>query len=284
MTSALSLGYRTLPRFEHAKDSLHQGSSLRYPIVLLRGLGRSSRFWLGFEEHLRQFADVIMVDLLGTGMSPSRFGRWSVETHARDVVATLADLQGPKFHLACISFGAMVGIEVARMLGDRCASGTFVAPSARFTGQSRIRPRALLDFARALRHSKPRHSGFAKHIVSNSYLREHPEIVRIWDALYDTEPFSRVASLGQIAAAARFAPKESLERLPMPTFFVVSKNDELVSWHNTVVMSQATPGSTLHVYEGPGHDLPTEVPGDLSARIRDFCCRAESQGNTSASS
>jgi pimeloyl-ACP methyl ester carboxylesterase len=238
-------------------------------------LGRSSRFWLGFEHNLRQRAEVVLVDLCGTGMSPSKLGRWSVASHSQDVQQTLDSLGLPAFHLVAISFGAMVAIDLAGVLAPRCVSGTFVAPSSRFTKEQRIRPRALVALAQSLRHRRPRHEGFAHHLVSEAYLKEHPEIVQIWDALYDTEPFSRLAALGQIAAAAQFGSRESLERLSMPTFFVVSKNDGLVSWRNTVVMSQVPPKATLHVYEGPGHDLPTEVGDDLAARILDFCGSAE---------
>lgn len=275
MASAQVLGYRILPRLEPAKDSPWREQNLAHPIVLLRGLGRSSRFWLGFEGFLSQATDVVLVDLLGTGMSPHRLGRWSVAGHARDVKATLDLLPYEGFHLVAISFGAMVAIELATLLGDRCRSGTFVAPSSRFTGEPRISPRALLDLARNLRHARPRHAEFARHLVSQDYLASAPDIVRVWDALYQTEDFSRVATIGQLAAAAQFGGREALERLRMPSLFVVSKNDGLVSWRNSVVMSQTAPKGSLHVYEGPGHDLPTEVPEDLAGRVIEFCRSAE---------
>jgi 3-oxoadipate enol-lactonase len=297
MTVAQTLGYRILSRNEAAKDSppsdalsgaasdgrLVQGAQsviLREPLVLLRGLGRSSRFWLGFEERLRAAGDVIMIDLKGTGMSPSRVGRWTVAEHARDVLETLKATGYERFHLVSISFGAMVAIELAGLLGKSCRSATFVSSSARFTGERRINPAALVGFAKSLRSSIPRNQDFARYIVSESYLKSHPELPKVWDALYRTEGFSRLATLGQLTAAATFDGKAELEALEIPTFFVVSRDDGLVSWRNSVVMSQAAKQSSLHVYEGPGHDLPTEVPDDLAARVIEFCGTAERAKST----
>lgn len=292
MSVPCTLGYRILTRNEAAKDSppsdalssapaedpqFRAGGSppLREPLVLLRGLGRSSRFWLGFDEKLSTAADVILIDLKGTGMSPSRIGRWTVQDHARDVLETLKATCYGRFHLVSISFGAMVAIELAALLGKSCVSATFVSSSARFTGERRINPAALVGFAKSLRSSIPRNADFARYIVSEEYLKRHPELPRVWDALYRTEGFSRLATLGQLTAAAAFDGKAALEALEVPTFFVVSRNDGLVGWRNSVVMSQTAKQSVLHVYDGPGHDLPTEVPDDLAARVTDFCRSAE---------
>jgi 3-oxoadipate enol-lactonase len=278
MTNAHSLGYRILPRLEQAKDSPWISRRLEHPVVLLRGLGRSSRFWLGFEHHLQLASQVVLVDLLGTGMSPARLGRWTVKGHANDVAATLDKLALEKVHLVAISFGAMVAIEAARILGYRCLSGVFMAPSARFTREQRINPRALVDLAGSLRHPRPRHRSFAHHLVSRKHLAENPTLIRTWDALYETEGFSRLAAIGQITAAARFGSRESLENLDIPAFFMVSRDDGLVSWRNAVVMSQTAPKGSLHVFEGPGHDLPTEIPEELAHRVLDFCGAVERGG------
>ena len=137
------LGYRTLSKNIAAKDS-----ELNYPVVLLRGLGRSSRFWLGFENEISKFAEVVMVDLLGTGKSMSRLGRFRVEDHAADVQLTLKEIGKVPCHLVAISFGSMVALKITESLGPAVISATLISGSARFTRKSLSPSRRLLSCRR----------------------------------------------------------------------------------------------------------------------------------------
>lgn len=260
------LGYRILSPFEGAKDA-----PLKEPLLLLRGLGRSSRFWLGFEDLLRVHGKVILIDLLGTGMSRSSLGRWSVQNHAQDVLHTLEQIGIRKLHIVSISFGSMVGLEVANQLGEDCRSIVCMATSANYTGEQRIKPGAIMAMASALRHRVPKNGLFARHIVSDRYLKKNPQLPRIWDAIYGTEGFSRLATVGQLVAAARFEGKQELLKLRAPALFIASKDDGLVHWKNSVIMAQTAPRGQLHLIDGAGHDLPTEIPEELAQTIIQFC-------------
>ena len=83
MFEPVKLGYRIF-RFQGA------GPAPNFPVVLLRGLGRSSGFWLEFTEKLSAHYEVICLDLFGTGLSDSNWGRGSITQFANDVEYTLS--------------------------------------------------------------------------------------------------------------------------------------------------------------------------------------------------
>lgn len=269
------LGYRTRQRSQDAKGDRAANLVLKRPIVLLRGLGRSSSFWLGFEDCLAQYADLCFVDLLGTGMSPSKWGHWDVRLHARDVWHTISRFEALPVHVVAISFGGMVCLQ---MLSDHCGaqcknavqSAAVLSASARTTGARRIALPALRDLAANLTRERPRHQTFAHHLVSPAHLCHNPELPAVWDAIYEREGFSRLATLGQLAAAARFDGAHVLESIRTPVLFVVSRGDRLVDWRNSVEMAARVRDSELYVYDTPGHDIPTEIPSELAARLAVF--------------
>jgi pimeloyl-ACP methyl ester carboxylesterase len=274
------LGYRTRARVQAAKGDRVANVVVKRPIVLLRGLGRSSSFWLGFEDSMAKYADLHFIDLLGTGRSPSAFGHWTVQAHARDVWHTIGASASLPVHVAAISFGGMVCLQMLADLGDSgdqagICSAAVLSASARATGARRIALPALRDLAFNLTRPFPRHATFAHHLVSSNHLSHAPDLPDVWDAIYQKEGFSRLATMGQLVGAARFHGGSVLSAIRTPVLFVVSRGDRLVDWRNSVAMSEMVAGARLYVYDTPGHDIPTEVPEDLAARLATFFAQNE---------
>jgi pimeloyl-ACP methyl ester carboxylesterase len=82
------------------------------PLLLLHGLGGSHDDWrlqlAPFAEHFR----VIVPDLRGFGASERR-EPFTIQQHARDMVALLAALGAPRAHVVGLSMGGAVAIEMA---------------------------------------------------------------------------------------------------------------------------------------------------------------------------
>jgi 3-oxoadipate enol-lactonase len=268
------LGYRTYP----AKEG---GVSFRCPVVLVRGLGRSSGFWLEFVDALTPRARVVTVDLLGTGLSPSSTGRGRIEEFAADLVETFRRERLLPCHLVGISLGGMVCLEAAAQLARErpsfdpgsvadVASLTVLASSARFTKEPRISPAAVAQLLYALRRPIPRNREFAHWLVSAATLAARPDLPEIWDGVWEKEGFAKLAVVRQLLAAAFFDGRKALDLLRQPAFFLVSRDDGLVSWRNTLRLWERAAGSRLHVMTGAGHDFPTERPLETAALLHGF--------------
>ena len=268
-----TLGYRIF-------SSHGVGIPLRHPVILLRGLGRSSGFWLDFTEHLSQSAKVITLDLYGTGQSPSKWGHGTIPAFARDVVRTIREMNLLPCHLVGISLGGMVALESARQIGEaqinpadlenNVATLSILASSARCTREERIGKKAAARLIYALRKKVPRNGEFADLLVSSATLKSRPELPELWDQIWKEEGFAKIAVVRQLLAAAVFDGSKQLASIARPTFFMVSKNDGLVNWRNTPRLWERVMQGTLCVIEGAGHDFPTEKPKETAAALLDF--------------
>ena len=87
----------------------------REPLLMLRGLGRSSWYWLGYDEILAEHFRVITVDHRGIGRStvPQDWND-SIDDIAGDVIQVLEELQISRVHIfGFLSLGGMVAMSMA---------------------------------------------------------------------------------------------------------------------------------------------------------------------------
>jgi pimeloyl-ACP methyl ester carboxylesterase len=262
MTEPVKLGYRIF-RFQGA------GTAPNFPVVLLRGLGRSSGFWLEFTEKLAAHYDVICLDLLGTGLSDSNWGRGSIAQFADDVEHTLEQLNVSRAHLVGISLGGMVAMEVAARSQRICRVAVLASSSQGGSG-ARIRPKALVSLLWSLRRGTPSNAELAPYLVSATTLANRPDLPMVWDELWKREGFKTIPVLRQLLAAAFFDARPALERITVPVLFMVSRDDQLVPWKNTLQLWERAKNCKLTVLENYGHDFPTEAPELVVEHLREF--------------
>ena len=99
------------------------------PVLLLHGLGSSTRDWENQKAALAEHYKVILFDLRGHGRSDRPKEQYSMTTFADDVLALLEHLQLEKVHLVGISMGGMVGFQLAVDHPQRLLSLTVVNSS-----------------------------------------------------------------------------------------------------------------------------------------------------------
>src|SRR5688572_14196727 len=97
------------------------------PIVILRGLGRSVRHWLGFEHDLAADFKVVTMDLRGCGRTtvPATRGM-TIFDLASDVAAVLDAAGIEKAHVMGVSLGGMVTLAFGLEHSERCLSLTTI--------------------------------------------------------------------------------------------------------------------------------------------------------------
>jgi pimeloyl-ACP methyl ester carboxylesterase len=96
------------------------------PLMLVHGLGSSSRDW---EKQVPCFVEkykVIALDLRGHGRSDKPPGPYSMRTFAEDTAALIRELKQAPLHLVGISMGGMVGFELAVRFPELLRSLTIV--------------------------------------------------------------------------------------------------------------------------------------------------------------
>ena len=115
-------------------------------VTILRGLSRSSKYWLGFDEILAEHCEVLIVDHRGLGQSTVKMS-WmdSISDIADDICEVWNFLGWEKSHLFGLSLGGMVVMDLAARFPERVSSLIVANSSARDSGLLRIAPKSLLE-------------------------------------------------------------------------------------------------------------------------------------------
>lgn len=98
-------------------------------IVLLHGLGGSSRYWGATYDRLGHDHRVIVPDLLGFGRSPRPAHGYGLEDHAGAVLACIDELYpGEQFSIGAHSLGTLVALQLAANHPERVTNVVAFGP------------------------------------------------------------------------------------------------------------------------------------------------------------
>ncbi len=245
------------------------------PLVLLRGLGRTVRHWLGYEKDLAEQAgvQVITIDLRGMGGSTAT-AKWShsIFAHADDVTAVMDHLKIDKAHIMGVSLGGMVTLALGIKFPARCRSLIVMNTSIAGQGVLRLSPRAVLTLAQAARFRDERfHARLVDVLVSPSSLPvARAKITREYAAIAKDEGLYFWMVLKQLVAAARFLVKKDLQQMQVPTLVLYGTDDRFVPNTNSEKLAQLLPCARLQPIAQAGHEISLDRPKELSQAVADW--------------
>lgn len=240
--------------------------------IFLRGLSRATGHWGDFPERFAQavpHSRVLPVELPGNGS----LHRLSSPTRVSDMVAQArSQLQAlgvaPPYAVLAMSLGAMVAVDWARAhpreLSHAVLINTSMRPFSPF--YERLRPR---QYARLLRLAlgPASQAQWERAIFAMTTHLSRETLVAHWVDLRRQHPVSRVNTLRQLLAAARFqAPVRAPE---VPMLVLGSEQDALVSVRCSQALAQAW-GCELRRHPSAGHDLPQDDPDWVLRQTTDW--------------
>ncbi len=241
------------------------------PLLLIRGLGRSSSYWLDFRERLEAERWVVVMDNRGVGRSESPDRGWWTEEMADDAAEVLRASGVERADVFGISLGGMIAQQLALRHPHRVAR--LALGCTTFGGRRAVRvpPRAALALARAI--ARPFDESIrrtAPWVLGPETLARRPDIVETWVQIAASEPRSRRGVAGQLLAAARHATYDLLPHLRAPTLVVSGDADRLIPPENSPRLAARIPGARLAWLRGAPHDFPTERPEETARTLLAF--------------
>jgi pimeloyl-ACP methyl ester carboxylesterase len=231
-------------------------------LLLIMGLGLSSRSWDLLPGLLAGPFRVVLFDNRGTGDSGRRPGLHTMRTFADDAAAVLhaagVTEEKPAFVFG-ISLGGMVAQELA-LRHARLVKG--LALGATHAGFLRARwPqwKTMLGFL-ALISLGPGRRGhrLARLTVSPEFHAASVTDFDRWMKLMNDT--SVVTSALQLGAVLRHSTHERLRTLKLPTLLLTGDRDALIPIENALALKELIPGAKLKVLTGAGHVFPLEQP------------------------
>ena len=240
------------------------------PLLLIHGLGSSTRDW---ENQIPRFSGryrVVTPDLRGHGRSDKPAGPYSIPLFARDIAELLRSLELSPAHVVGISLGGFIAFQLALDHAELVRSLVVVnsAPGLR-TG--RFRDRLRLTWALILRRLIVRLFGMrtlGRFLSRKLFPRaEQKELKRTFIERWAEN--DRNAYLASLAAVPGWSAEGQLESINCPTC-VISGEHDFIPLALKKDYTAKLPNGELVVIPRSGHFTPVDEPERFDEAVMAF--------------
>jgi pimeloyl-ACP methyl ester carboxylesterase len=231
-------------------------------VVLIQGLGLSSRFWFDVPQRIAEDPEaprrVLAVDNRGTGKSERPRGVWTTATMADDVAAVLDDAEVDSAVVVGISMGGMVAQQLALRHPARVHGLVLLATTPGFFFGTLPEAVALGRLLALPFGGKNASRNLTRLLLPEAKWDQGREIFRDWpNAMRDDPTSPRTFAAHFFAAASHFAGPR-LGRIRCPAIVVAGEHDQLIPKGNAEVLARRIPGAHLEIVAGSGHAVFAE--------------------------
>lgn len=262
-----------MPFITRAGVRLHymtRGEELHPAIVLIQGLGLSSRFWFDVPDLLANDPDrprrVLAVDNRGTGGSERPRTPWTMGAMADDVAAMLDDARVERAIVVGISMGGMIAQHVALRHPTRVSGLVLLATTAGFIAGQLPEAVALYRLITVPFGGKRGARNLARVLLPKSKWSRARDIFADWPNAMRDSPTAPATFLAHLFAASTHFSHASLRHIGCPTLVVAGDEDDLVPKRNAEVLARRIPNAELEILADTGHAIFAE-DRDLVRRL-----------------
>jgi 3-oxoadipate enol-lactonase len=241
-------------------------------LVMLRGLGRNMKHWLGFDKLAAKHFRVITIDARGLGESRRTMSfADTIYDLADDVIRVLDETGTASTHVMGVSLGGMVAMAMGLKHPARTSSLVLVNSSIAGSGHLRLSVPATMLLLRAVAQGDKIYGELARLLLGpDASEQKRQKLAREWLKI-DTEMKVTPGLVAkQLLAAARFRVRDELTDLRVPTLVLCGTGDQFVPRENSKVIAGLIPGSTLLEVDGAGHELTMDHPDQALEAIKGF--------------
>jgi pimeloyl-ACP methyl ester carboxylesterase len=236
------------------------------PLLLIHGLGSSSRDWeLQIPEFSQQY-QVIGLDLRGHGVSGKPPGPYSIPLFAEDTVRLLRKLDAVPAHVLGISLGGMVAFQLAVDFPDLTRSLIVVNSTPSMIPRSIWDKVSLLQRLLIIRLFGLRKMG---QVLAERFF-PYPEqdglkeiFIQRWAENH------RPSYLEALKAVAGWSVKDRLGEIQAPTL-VLGADQDYFPLEEKIEYAGLIPDSRVVIVEDSRHALPAEKPKEFNRIVLDF--------------
>ena len=229
-------------------------------VVLIQGLGLSSRFWFDMPQRLEKDGyRVLALDNRGVGRTEAPAGRlaYKMAEMADDVAHAMEAAGFSSAYVVGISMGGMIAQHVALRHAAKVKGLVLLATTAGF-------PHAHLPALRevprlvsiGVAQQRDPVTALARILVPRRHQSRAKELFADWPAALKHEGVRPRAFLGQLASVATHSTGFRLREIRCPAVVVTGDEDVLVPARNSHVLARRLKNAHLEVIPDCGHGIP----------------------------
>ncbi|SFO99463.1 alpha/beta fold hydrolase [Pseudomonas borbori] len=261
----------------------HDGCQLHYeeygkgaPVLLVHGLGSSTRDWEYQIPELAAHYRVVAIDIRGHGRSDKPRERYSIAVFAEDVAALIEHLGLEKVHLVGISMGGMIGFQLGVERPELLESLCIVNSGPEVKAKS---PRDFLEIVKRWSLSRLLSlDAIAKGL--GRLLFPKPEQAELRRKIEERWPLNdKRAYLASLDAIIGWGVRERLTRITCPTL-VISADRDYTPIAQKEAYVKEMPNARLLVIEDSRHATPLDQPQRFNSSLLAFLEEVEQTAPT----
>ena len=240
-------------------------------VVLIHGHPFDHTMWDPQVEALSAYYEVIVPDLRGYGESTlpvsaaTRF-----EDYATDVLLLLDALKIKSFHLAGLSMGGQIIMEMYRQAPERLRSlifaDTFAGPdtpeakTARDVAATQMEQEGMNAYASESIHKMIR----SEHVTAQPLVAAH-----VLKMMLSTNPVAAATAMRARGERSNYLT-DVLPHINIPTLIIVGRQDEFTPVAKAEELHRNLQSSKLVIIEDAGHMPNLEQPAEFNKTLLDF--------------
>lgn len=240
-----------------------EGPSDAPVVLMLHSLGTSTHVWDPQAALLARTYRVLRVDMRGHGLTSVTLGPYSVETMARDVLAVAAALGIDRMHVAGLSIGGRIAMEIAVLAPQLVASLILCDTALAFPPAELWQQRATAVRASGI-------EAIADAVMARWVIDQNSPNSRGLRRMLE-----RTAPEGYAGAseALRDAVPPPAEQIRCPTRVIVGDQDQSTPVRAAEAIRDAIVGSSIVVIPGAAHIPTFEFESSLSESLQQWLAR-----------
>jgi pimeloyl-ACP methyl ester carboxylesterase len=239
------------------------------PLLLLHGfVGDGAATWRYQLETLSDDFTVVAWDAPGAGRSSAAPESFRVADYADCLAGFASALALTRPHIAGLSFGSMVALELFRR--RRLHPRKLVLASAYAGWAGSFPPDVVQErLQRSLRLSTLPPADFVAAMLPSMFSPGAPAD-RVADFAANVAAFDPVGFRAMASSSAEADLRDVLATVDVPTLLLYGDQDVRAPQDVAEALRAAIPGSRLVTMPGVGHASPVEAPDRFSAELRRF--------------
>lgn len=236
------------------------------PLLLIHGLGSSSRDWELQTEHFAQHFKVIVMDLRGHGSSAKPPGPYTMGAFAGDAAGLLEHLGACPAPILGISLGGMVAFQLALDFPGLVSKLVIV------NSVPELVPRGLGDLVAfwqrliIIRLLGMRRMG---QVLADRFFTDPGQEALRQIFITRWSENHKPSYLAALKAAYGWSVRERLGEISVPTL-VVGADGDYFPTEDKQAYTALIPGARLVVIENSKHALPAEKPQEFNQVVGEF--------------
>jgi pimeloyl-ACP methyl ester carboxylesterase len=239
------------------------------PVLLVPGLGGSTKQLAQISAALARSCRVIAVDPRGGGQSDKPDADYDAATLATDMASVLRHSGTERAHFVGISFGGMIGQELAlrfpAQVASLCLVSTYAASDA-WTDQMWLARRTVLQKMGLAAHFE---LGLMFLFSPEAFHRQAELVARMRDGFAKTPP-DPVGYARQLDYCRTHDARERLQAIKAPTLVMNGDEDILASPRLGRALAGLIPGARYETVPQAAHLFMLSEPDAFAQRVREY--------------